>query len=72
MADGDSAYYRIPDTEEEVAQEILLYENAGGTESEYWVDYDYRRLRLMVEISDFNSAPIGAGSQDVPRSVARR
>ena len=46
LNDGDSAYYRIPDTEEEVAQEILLYENAGGTESEYWVDYDYRRLQL--------------------------
>lgn len=58
LNDGDSAYYRIPDTEEEVAQEILLYENAGGTESEYWVDYDYCRLRLMVEISDFNSAQV--------------
>ena len=58
LNDGDSTYYRIPDTEEEVAQMILLYENAGGTESEYWVDYDYRRLRLMVEISDFNSAQV--------------
>ena len=58
LNDGDSAYYRIPDSEEEVAQMILLYENAGGTESEYWVDYDYRRLRLMVEISDFNSAQV--------------
>ena len=55
---GDTAFYRIPDTEEEVAQMILLYENAGGTESEYWVDYDYRRLRLMIEISDFNSAQV--------------
>ena len=58
LNDGDSAFYRIPDTEEKVAQMILLYENAGGTESEYWVDYDYRRLRLMVEISDFNSAQV--------------
>ena len=56
LNNGDTAFYRIPDTEEEVAQMFLLYENAGGTESEYWMDYDYRRLRLMVEISDFNSA----------------
>ena len=35
-----------------------INKNAGGTESEYWVDYDYRRLRLMVEISDFNSAQV--------------
>jgi len=55
---GDTAFYRIPDTEEEVAQMSLLYENAGGTESEYWMDYDYRRLRLMVEISEFNSARV--------------
>jgi hypothetical protein len=58
LNNGDTAYYRIPDSEEEVAQMILLYENAGGTESEYWVDYDYRRLRLMIEISDFNSAQV--------------
>ena len=55
---GDEAYYRIPDSEEEVAQMMVLYENAGGTESEYWIDYDYRRLRLMIEIEDFNSAQV--------------
>ncbi|MCR4592168.1 MAG: MMPL family transporter [Bacteroidaceae bacterium] len=58
LNDGDTAFYRVPDTEEQVAQELLLYENAGGTESEYWMDYDYRRLRLMVEMPDFNSAQV--------------
>lgn len=58
LNNGDTDSYRIPDTEEEVAQMSLLYENAGGTESEYWMDYDYRRMRLMVEISDFNSARV--------------
>ncbi len=58
LNNGDTAFYHIPDTEEEVAQMFLLYENAGGTESEYWMDYDYRRLRLMVEISEFNSARV--------------
>ncbi|MBO7352325.1 MAG: MMPL family transporter, partial [Candidatus Methanomethylophilaceae archaeon] len=55
---NDQDYYRIPDSEEEIAQMLLLYENAGGSEAEYWVDYDYKRLRLMVEISDFNSAEV--------------
>ena len=55
---NDQEYYRIPDSEEEIAQMLLLYENAGGSEAEYWVDYDYKRLRLMVEISDFNSAEV--------------
>lgn len=50
------SFYAIPSNEDEIAQMLLLYENAGGTESEYWMDYDYRRLRLMVEIENFNSA----------------
>jgi predicted RND superfamily exporter protein len=52
---GDPEYYRIPESREMVAQLLLLYENAGGAEAEKWVDYDYQRLRLMVEIDDYNS-----------------
>lgn len=52
---GDPAYYRIPQSREMIAQLLLLYENAGGVEAEKWVDYDYQRLRLMVEITDYNS-----------------
>ena len=52
---GDPAYYRIPETREMIAQLLLLYENAGGVEAEKWVDYDYQRLRLMVEVDDYNS-----------------
>lgn len=56
LNEGDTTFYAIPKTEEEVAQLLMLYENAGGSEAEYWVDYDYRRLRLMIEISNYNSA----------------
>ena len=38
-----------------MAQLLLLYENAGGSEAEYWMDYDYRRLRLMVEMNSYDS-----------------
>ncbi len=55
MNDGDATYYRIPETREAIAQQLLLYENAGGAEAERWVDYDYQRLRLMVEMTDYNS-----------------
>ncbi len=65
LNEGDEAFYRIPDSEEEVAQMMVLYENAGGSEAEYWVDYDYRRLRLMVEISDFNSAEVEKELNDI-------
>ena len=52
---GDYAFYKVPENSEEVAQLLLLYENAGGSETEYWIDYDYRRLRLMVEMNSYNS-----------------
>lgn len=65
LNDGDPANFRVPDTEEEVAQMLILYENAGGSEAEYWMDYDYRRLRLMVEISDFNSAEVERELNDI-------
>jgi len=65
LNEGNEAFYRIPDTEEEVAQMMMLYENAGGSEAEYWVDYNYRRLRLMVEISDFNSAEVEKELNDI-------
>ena len=62
--------FRIPDTEEEVAQMLILYENAGGSETEYWMDYDYKRLRMMVEISDFNSAEVERELNDIARKTA--
>lgn len=69
LNDGNQDYYRIPDTEEEVAQMLILYENAGGSETEYWMDYDYKRLRLMVEISDFNSAEVERELDDIARQA---
>ncbi|MFA8434808.1 MAG: RND family transporter [Marinifilaceae bacterium] len=55
LNENREAFYTIPNDRNQVAQMLLLYENAGGTESEYWMDYDYKRLRLMVELNDFNS-----------------
>ncbi len=68
---NDSAYYRIPDKEDEVAQLLLLYENAGGSESEYWMDYEYKRLRLMVEMDDYNSAEAERELADIQRKAAQ-
>jgi predicted RND superfamily exporter protein len=58
LNDGEPVYYRIPDTREQIAQTLLLYENAGGAEAEKWVDYDYQRLRLQIEVDDYDSAEI--------------
>ena len=57
--------YTIPENEEQVAQMLLLYENAGGSEATYWMDYDYRKLRLMVEISSYNSNELQKEIEDL-------
>ena len=59
--------YAIPETEEEVAQLLLLYENAGGSEASYWMDYDYKKLRLMVEISKYNSNELQKELEDLQK-----
>ncbi len=41
-----------------LAQTMLLYENAGGTEAERWIDYDEQRLHLMVEMRTYSSAEL--------------
>ncbi|MBP7460495.1 MAG: MMPL family transporter [Candidatus Delongbacteria bacterium] len=56
LNENNPEYYSIPNSDDETAQLLLLYENAGGSETEYWMDYDYRRLRLMVEIATYNSS----------------
>ncbi|MCJ2163390.1 MULTISPECIES: MMPL family transporter [unclassified Pseudodesulfovibrio] len=55
MHEGDPEWYRLPESREMVAQLLLLYENAGGAEVERWIDYDYQRLKLQVEMGHYNS-----------------
>jgi hypothetical protein len=68
LNNGNPAFYRIPENREMIAQLLLLYENAGGAEAEKWVDYDYQRLRLMVEIDDYNS---GEATRELEKIKAR-
>jgi len=55
MHEGRQDFHTLPADRDLVAQLLLLYENAGGNEVEKWVDYDYQRLRLMVEMGYYNS-----------------
>jgi predicted RND superfamily exporter protein len=51
----DESYYRIPEDDVLTAQLLLMYEMSGGNEAEKWLDYEYKRLRLMVEIHWFKA-----------------
>jgi len=46
----DPAYHRIPDTREEVAQYLLLYESSGGEEASELVSPDYRVASLELRV----------------------
>lgn len=55
MNRNDPAYFKIPGTRELVAQYLLLYEMSGGESVEDWVDYDYRYLRLSIQLGKVES-----------------
>jgi uncharacterized protein len=46
----DPAYHRIPDTREEIAQYLLLYESSGGEEAAELVSPDYRVASLELRV----------------------
>jgi predicted RND superfamily exporter protein len=42
--------WRIPETREAVAQELLLFENSGSLDTEEVVDSEYRRTRMSLRV----------------------
>ncbi len=65
LNENKQEYYKIPESSEMIAQLLLLYENAGGSETNYWIDYDYRKLRLQVELKNYNSAEVENDINDI-------
>lgn len=45
---GDPFYYRIPDTKEEAAQLLLVYEMSGGGELDFFLSEDFSRTRMVM------------------------
>jgi len=48
LNEGQQAYYSIPDTREEIAQELLLFENAGSDDLEEFTDSNFRIARISM------------------------
>lgn len=71
LNENNQAFYRIPESSDAVAQLLLLYENAGGSETNYWIDYEYSKLRLQVEITKYNSAEVEANMDDLEAYAAQ-
>ncbi|NMH89841.1 efflux RND transporter permease subunit [Flavivirga algicola] len=57
LNENNTAYYRIPDDRELIAQYFLLYSASGDpTDFDNYVDYDYRlaNIRLRMDTSEYN------------------
>jgi predicted RND superfamily exporter protein len=67
LNEGNPEYYKIPETGPMIAQTLLLYENAGGNELDKWVDYNYKKLRIRVEIADYQQKEIAAELERIRR-----
>ncbi|MBP5456988.1 MAG: MMPL family transporter [Paludibacteraceae bacterium] len=70
LNENKQEYYKIPENSDMIAQLLLLYENAGGSETNYWIDYDYRKLRLQVELKNYNSAEVENDINDIQQYAA--
>lgn len=70
LNEDDPEAYALPDNREMIAQLLLLYENAGGTESEYWVDYDYRHLRIQVQMDNMRASEARDEYRQIEESAA--
>ena len=50
LNDDDPGFYRIPDTREAVAQELLLFENSGSDDLSRLTDTIYSKARITVKV----------------------
>lgn len=50
LTDNDEASYKIPDTKEAVAQELLLYEMDENNDLGYFTDSDFTEIRFTVKV----------------------
>ncbi len=60
-------YHSIPNTREEIAQILLLYEMSGGTKSFNWIDEEYSMMRVQVPMYKFQAKEIVNELDDVKR-----
>jgi predicted RND superfamily exporter protein len=55
MNGDDPAFYAIPDDPDMLAQLLFLYEISGGSGLSQWVNDDYSRMRVQIDISGYDA-----------------
>jgi uncharacterized protein len=60
LTDNKESSYKIPDTGNAIAQELLLYEMDGGNDLWYFVDSSYTEARLTIHVPMASSRSLRA------------
>jgi hypothetical protein len=68
----DPAWYRLPESRNLVAQYLLLYETAGGTEADEYVSSDYQRASLELRLKLAPTSHTGDLVRAIDEELARR
>ena len=54
LNEDSPAFYNIPEDKGQLNEMLFLYETSGGDATK-WVDDEYKTLRIMVEVQEFDS-----------------
>ena len=68
---NDEAYYTIPESEELVAQELLLFENSGSDDLEDVVDTQFSKTRITIKLPWTGAVKAWDALQYVKSTVAQ-
>jgi predicted RND superfamily exporter protein len=68
----DPAWHILPETRELVAQYLLLYETAGGSETDEYVSSDYRHAALELRLRLAMTSEIAQLEKDLAAELAQR
>jgi len=69
LNEGDKAHYRIPDTPQAVAQELLLFTMQGGSGIESLISYDFSKAIVSARMANLSSSQVKRIIDKVDRAV---
>ncbi|MDR1395853.1 MAG: MMPL family transporter, partial [Deltaproteobacteria bacterium] len=69
LHNNDPAFYVLPDSRQAAAQDILLYETAGGRELDKLLSFDGRRTRLTARTRSLNTEEVRRLSEAIRRKT---
>ena len=68
LHEDNESFYNLPENKDELIEMLFLYEISGGNLSQ-WIDDDYMKTRLRVEVSKFDSEELNKNVEQIKEKV---